>query len=71
MKTVKLYFNIFLCMVGLGLTSCNDDFMEQIPETSITVAGFFKSTDDLQTYVNGLYNDGNLYQRGWWNDHQS
>jgi hypothetical protein len=35
------------------------------------VAGFFKSTDDLQTYVNGLYNDGNLYQRGWWNDHQS
>jgi hypothetical protein len=45
--------------------------MQQIPETSLTVEGFFKSPGDLQSYVNGLYNDANLYQRGWWNDFES
>jgi hypothetical protein len=54
-----------------GLTACNDAFMQQIPETAITVEGFFKSTADLQTYVNGFYNDASLYQRGWWVDEQS
>jgi hypothetical protein len=71
MKTLKLYFNLFLCIAGLGLASCNDDFMQQIPQTAITVEGFFKSTSDLQTYVNGLYHDDNLYQKGLWVDDQS
>lgn len=67
MKTVKL----FLCIaVGL-MASCNDDFMQQIPQTSFTVEGYFKSVSDLQTYVNGFYNDDNLYQRGLWVDHLS
>ncbi|MDR1102532.1 MAG: RagB/SusD family nutrient uptake outer membrane protein, partial [Tannerella sp.] len=68
MRTIK-----FIIITGIvcGLTACNDSFMQQIPETAITVEGFFKSTADLQTYVNGFYNDANLYQRGWWVDDQS
>jgi hypothetical protein len=54
-----------------GLAACNDDFMQQIPQTEITVEGFFKSANDLQTYVNGLYNDNNLYHTGWYEDAQS
>jgi hypothetical protein len=69
MKTIKLY----ICVLGMicGLAACNDDFMQQIPQTAVTVEGFFKSTADLQTYVNGFYNDANLYQKGWWVDEQS
>jgi hypothetical protein len=57
-------------MIG-GLAACNDGFMQQIPETAITVEGFFKSTSDLQTYVNGFYNDANLYHNGWFEDAES
>ena len=69
MKTVKLHFSIFICVIALGITSCNDDFMQRIPETSLTVEGFFKSPGDLQVYVNGLYNDENLYSKGVYKDH--
>lgn len=58
--------------VGLfGITACNDNFMEQVPQTQVTVAGFFKSTNDLQTYVNGFYKDGNLFATPPFNDEQS
>ena len=69
MKTIKLY----LCITGIvcAMPACNNDFMQQIPETSLTVEGFFKSTGDMQSYINGLYNDGALYQRGWWSDLES
>ena len=53
------------------MTSCNDDFMQQIPETAITVEGFFNSTSDLQTYVNGFYNNGTLFSGGRYDDPQS
>jgi hypothetical protein len=67
MKKVKLYCILSLgCL--LGVTACNDDFLEKIPQTDITVPGFFKSVNDLKTYVNGLYNDGQLYTTGEWND---
>jgi hypothetical protein len=71
MKTIKSYFSIIIVGIVCGLTACNDGFMQQIPETSLTVEGFFKSTADLQTYINGLYNDGNLYHKGWYEDAQS
>ena len=68
MKTIKLFF---LGIVGLAMASCNDDFMQQIPETSVTTEGFFKSVSDLQVYVNGFYDDENLYSKGWYQDDQS
>jgi hypothetical protein len=55
----------------MGLASCNDDFMQQIPKTALTTEGFFNSAGDLETYVNGLYNDDNLYSKGWYDDSQS
>jgi hypothetical protein len=47
--------------------------MQQIPQTDITVEGFFNSVSDLETYVYGLYTDGNLYSEGlgWLDDMQS
>jgi hypothetical protein len=45
--------------------------MQQVPQTSITVEGFFNSVSDLQTYVNGLYTDGELYQGGSYDDAHS
>jgi hypothetical protein len=46
-----------ICMISLAavFTACNDDFLERIPQTAITEAGFFKTAEDLQTYTNGLY----------------
>jgi hypothetical protein len=70
MKTIKIYFAMLTGM-ALGFTACNDSFLEQIPQTDITVPGFFKSVSDLQTYVNGLYNDGTLCAAGGWNDYES
>jgi hypothetical protein len=69
MKTVNKLF-LILCVI-FGITSCNDEFMQRIPETALTVEGFFKSTGDLQSYVNNFYNDANLYQKGWWSDFES
>ena len=68
MKTVKLYFLLIACA---GMASCNADFMQQIPQTAVTVEGFFNSTSDLQTYVNNFYNDGTLNTGGWFGDLQS
>jgi len=39
----------------LGFTSCNDDYMQKDPQTSITGNNFFKTPTDLQTYTNSLY----------------
>jgi hypothetical protein len=55
----------------LGFISCNDNFMEQVPQTQLTVAGYFKSTNDLQVYVQGLYQDEALYQGGKYDDNES
>jgi hypothetical protein len=52
----------------MGFTACNDEAMDLYPETRITVPAFFKTTDDLKTYVNGLYNDGTLLSAGVWAD---
>jgi hypothetical protein len=38
-----------------GFGSCDDDFMDRVPPTSITAPGFFKSAEDLKLYIYGLY----------------
>ncbi|MCG8306451.1 MAG: RagB/SusD family nutrient uptake outer membrane protein [Cytophagales bacterium] len=38
------------------ISSCNDDFMDRFPETSIGKENFFKSEEDLRIYVNSMYN---------------
>lgn len=37
------------------LGACNDSYLDQFPETSITETVFFNTVGDLETYTNGLY----------------
>lgn len=50
---------IFLVHISLLLLvicgSCNNDFMERYPETSISPEAFFKTVNDLQLYTNTYY----------------
>ncbi|TRZ42056.1 RagB/SusD family nutrient uptake outer membrane protein [Robertkochia solimangrovi] len=41
---------------ALIMTGCNDDFLEQLPETEIGTENFFNTEEDLAIYVYGLYN---------------
>ena len=55
-NNIKIW--LFGCIGLLGLSGCNDSFLERYPETSITEDGFFNNTSDLEAYTNGLY--GNI-----------
>ncbi len=50
----KLLINISILTVLIGV-SCNDDFMDRFPETSITEENFFKTSSDLELYSNQFY----------------
>lgn len=50
----KIYI-LLLCIAGVSLAGCNDDFMQKFPETSISHENFFNTVNDLDTYVNKLY----------------
>ena len=56
-KTKKQYL-IRLALLALplaGLTSCEKDFLEAVPETSISDANAFDTPDRIETLINGLY----------------
>ncbi|MDR0995403.1 MAG: RagB/SusD family nutrient uptake outer membrane protein [Tannerella sp.] len=38
-----------------GLPGCNDSFLDQYPETSITAEAFFSTPEDLELYTNSFY----------------
>jgi len=40
----------------LLLSACNDDFLNRFPETEIGRENFFNTEDDLNLYINNLYN---------------
>lgn len=44
---------LYLCAV-MVLASCNDDFLDKYPQTSVAPEEFFKTEEDLELYVNGL-----------------
>ncbi len=52
---MKNIFKLSLTMVLAILSSCEDDFLERLPETEIAVDNFFNTEEDLAIYVNGLY----------------
>ena len=37
------------------IMSCNDDFMDRYPTTSVTPEVFFSNVNDLKTYTDGFY----------------
>jgi hypothetical protein len=48
-------YSIFCVVLLLAVQACNDDFLERTPETDISEEDFFHTTDDLDTYLYGLY----------------
>lgn len=53
---MKLLNNKYILAILLSsLLSCNDDFLERYPETSLAPEAFFKTTQDLKLYTNTYY----------------
>ncbi|WP_345161642.1 RagB/SusD family nutrient uptake outer membrane protein [Pontibacter saemangeumensis] len=46
---------IFILLVGATLTGCKDDFLEIVPETSLSSATFFTKPADFQQAINAAY----------------
>ena len=53
MKT-KIYLSAILAL-GLGLTACNDDFLERAPKTELTEENAFQSYDNFKAFAWPLY----------------
>lgn len=47
---------IFCISLIFSITGCNDDYLERFPQTSIGKENFFNSNEDLNMYVNSMYN---------------
>ena len=61
----KIIF-IFLTVATIAICSCNDDFMERYPTTSLTEETVYGGYSTFQTYSWGLYSvftNGNLLRR--------
>jgi hypothetical protein len=52
---MKKYTVLLAVTLLLGIQSCNDDFLERAPETEISKENFFNTAEDLEIYINGLY----------------
>jgi hypothetical protein len=66
-KMKKIQYIALSVLAAVTATSCNDDFMERAPLDKISDASYWKSTNDLQLYVNNLYSRNDLLARedGW------
>ncbi|OJV14751.1 MAG: RagB/SusD family nutrient uptake outer membrane protein [Dyadobacter sp. 50-39] len=53
--------HILLLALLTGLSACNDDFLEKLPQTSISPEAFFNNEGDLALYVNGLLSLPDMY----------
>ena len=55
---MKKIFYIIICALGSGifLSSCKKDFLDLTPKDQISDPQFWKTTQDMELYVNGLYN---------------
>jgi starch-binding outer membrane protein, SusD/RagB family len=54
MNTMKKIIILF-SLVGITITSCQDDFLTIVPETSLSSATFFTKEADFKQAVNGAY----------------
>lgn len=54
MKRAKLY-TLFITVLLLVFSACNEDFLNRYPEDAMSDATFFTKASDFKTYVNGLY----------------
>jgi hypothetical protein len=42
-------------LIILALTSCNDEFLDRLPQSQLAPENFFNNPEDLVTYSNGFY----------------
>lgn len=63
MNMRKYIFLLVLAGVFIGISSCNDSFLDRSPLASISDANYWKSPNDLKLYVNNLYNQDALLPR--------
>lgn len=52
MRKIYLYFTLLLI---IGLISCDSDYLNRYPLDSISDATYFKTPEDLKTYMNRFY----------------
>ena len=52
MKSYKL---LILVVIGLTFYSCDDDFLNPLPDSAIVVDAFFQSDDDVLAGITGIY----------------
>ena len=50
------FIHKYMLLVAVVFTACNDEFLDRVPETSIGKENFFNTEEDLNIYINGLYN---------------
>lgn len=55
MKFKYKYISVLASLMACTFISCNDDFLDKYPETSLTEETFFKNVKDLETYTYSLY----------------
>ncbi len=48
---------MILALVLVGMASCTKDFLDRAPETNISEAEFWKSSNDMKLYCNNFYNN--------------
>ena len=56
--TMKLKYTFFAGLVGatmLGLTACNDSFLERNPTDALSDASFWQNAEDAERFVAGIY----------------
>ncbi|WP_460515013.1 RagB/SusD family nutrient uptake outer membrane protein [Cyclobacterium sediminis] len=51
---MKKYIYYLFILNIFWIASCNEDFMDRYPQTSIAPEEFFKTEQDLELYINGL-----------------
>lgn len=57
MNTIKNIKIIIVLAALLGLSACNDSFMDRTPVTDLNNTAFWKSENDMKVYNNGIYNE--------------
>lgn len=61
---MKKIISILSLTIIILLSSCNDDFMDRFPETSIGTENFFKSEEDLKMFLYNLYSFPGMNEYG-------
>ncbi len=52
---MKNTIQIFLMIIAVFFTACNEDLLERYPLDAMSDANFFSQTSDLKSYMNGMY----------------